>query len=388
MRVALVSEYYYPDVGGMPEHVHNLAAELGRRGHEVVIVTTEFPDVGLADPPPPPCEVVRLGRSCRPLIENGSVSRAAVGFGLRPRLMALFAQRRFDIVHVHAPIFPTLSLLAIACAPPGSRTVGTLHTHFSDSRVLRLFRRPLQRYLDALDGLITVSESALRSMRKVGFRLAAEEIPNGVSLSYWQSGTRLPRYDDGRINLLVQARLEPRNHIKTIVAALSRLREGPPLRLLVVGDGPLREELGRAAAGLCVELLGAQGEARRDFAKTADIYCFSAAIASHPMALLEGMAAGLPILAHDIEGVRELVADGREGFVLPLADPSAYAAALHRLATAVELRKRLGAAALRRAAAFDWPRIAARIEAFYEAVLSRPHATSPNFVAPQAPEPA
>src|SRR5690242_12922152 len=122
LRVALVSEYYYPDLGGMPEHVHHLGMELCRRGHQVTVVTTAFPEAPPLTPKDaPPFSVVRIGRASRPLIANGSVSRAAVGFGLSRELAALFLAQRFDLIHVHAPIFPTLALLAIRCAPSSAR---------------------------------------------------------------------------------------------------------------------------------------------------------------------------------------------------------------------------------------------------------------------------
>jgi phosphatidylinositol alpha-mannosyltransferase len=376
LRVALVSEYYYPDIGGMPEHVHHLAIELCRRGHAVTLITTAFaePPAPPAPPnrrPPPalPYDVVRLGRASGALITNGSVSRAAVGLGLGAEMARLFRQRCFDVIHVHAPIFPTLSLLAIRSAPASALLVGTLHTHLEDSALLRLLRRPLQRYFDALDGIIAVSESALSCMRRLGFDCDGEIIPNGVDLDYWQGGHGLSAWQDGALHLVAQARLEPRNHIGTIIEAMHRLQQAPGaaprLRLLLLGDGPERAQLERASVGLPVHFAGAVHAERADFVATSDIYCFTAALASHPMALLEGMAAGRPVLAHDIDGVGQLVRNGIEGLVLPLRDPAAYAEALRRLAADPALRQRMGAAARARVAPFAWPRIATQIEAFY-----------------------
>ena len=99
LRVALVSEYYYPDIGGMPEHVHQLGRSLVARGHSVTLITTEFPG-HVELPVETPFEVVRLGRASPPLITNGSLSLAAVGWGLRRRLRRLFVERRFDVIHV------------------------------------------------------------------------------------------------------------------------------------------------------------------------------------------------------------------------------------------------------------------------------------------------
>ncbi len=375
LRVALVSDYYYPDLGGMQEHVHNLALQLTQRGHAVTVITTTFAAPLLPPGASLPFEVVRLGRASGAIIANGSVSRAAVGLGLGTAMRRLLHERRFDVIHVHAPIFPTLSLLAIRCAPPEALLIGTLHTHFDDSQLLRLLRWPLQRYLDALDGLIAVSDTAVTCMRRLGFACEATIIPNGVDLTYWQAGAALGAWRDGQVNLIAQARLEPRNHLGTIIAALRLLADrdpGAPVpRLLVLGEGPQRPELERQSAGLPVHFAGAVLGERADFVATSDIYCFTAAIASHPMALLEGMAAGRPVLAHDIAGVRLLISDGVEGFVLPLDDAPAYAAALHRLVADPALRATMGAAAQARVAAFAWPLIAGQIESFYLAAAAK-----------------
>ena len=370
LRVAIVSEYYYPDLGGMPEHVHHLARSLSARGHSVVVVTTRFD--GHVEPMPGTStyEVVRIGRACPPLITNGSVSRAAIGWRLGAQIQRLFTERNFDVIHVHAPLFPTLALLAIRYAPPTAKLIGTLHTHLTDSTLLRWFRRPLQRYLNALDAIVAVSPSAIDCLRRLGFELEAAVIGNGIDLDYWQSGRPLTQFLDGRPNLLVQARLEPRNHIGTILAALRQLQQGAfpdgqlP-RLLVLGEGPLRTSLQAQSHGLPVHFAGSVLGGRADFAATSAAFCFSAAIASHPMSLMEGMAAGRPVLCHQIAGVPELVTDGVEGFVLPLNDAASYAAALSHLLRDDELRCRMGAAARRRVAEFAWPKITHQLEDLY-----------------------
>lgn len=366
LRIALVSEPFYPDLGGMPEHVHNLGRELAQRGHRVTVITTSYPRAPRLDLPTAPYDVVRIGRATSHIVSNGSQHHVAVGLRLRAQLSALFAERDFDVIHLHGPIFPTLSLLAIHCAPPRAALIGTLHTHFSDSGLLRLFRRPLQRYLDALDGVIAVSDSALRSLQHVGLRCAATRIENGIDLAYWQGGRAVPTLRDGCFNVLVQARLEPRNDVATVLAALRHLPDPPSVRLIVVGDGPDLSRLQRASSGLNVQFVGSQLQGRADLAASADAYFFTATIASHPMSLLEGMAAGLPTLAFDIEGVRGLLGDGVEGFVLPLGDAARVAERLWTLRQDPALCRTLGTAAQQQAQAFAWPRIAEQVLAFYE----------------------
>lgn len=366
LRVALVSEPFYPDLGGMPEHVHNLARQLVHAGHAATVITTAYPQAPSLAVPDAPYDVVRLGRATSHIVSNGSQHHVAVGLCLRAKLTTLFAQRDFDVIHLHGPIFPTLALLGIHCAPARAALLGTLHTHFDDSRLLRLFRRPMQRYLDALDGLIAVSDTAVQSLQRVGLRCQATHIENGVDVEYWQAGQPLPALRDGCFNLLVQARLEPRNDVGTVIAALRRLPERDRVRLIVVGDGPDRTRLQNEAKGLDVRFLGPQLAARADVAASSDAYFFTATIASHPMSLLEGMAAGLPVLAFDIAGVRGLVRDGNEGAVLRLGDVEQVAARLRALVADVGLRRALGQAALRRAMDFSWPTMAGRVMAYYE----------------------
>ncbi|MCS6915201.1 MAG: glycosyltransferase family 4 protein [Myxococcota bacterium] len=372
MRVVLVSEYYYPDVGGIPEHLHHLGRHLARRGHQVTILTTCFPGLeGVPVPADPALEVIRLGRSSRPVLTNGSVSRAAVGLGLGRQVRALLAARRFDVIHVHGPLFPVLPLLAIRHAPPASALVATLHTHFGGSAIMRLLRPLLQRYLDVLDGIVAVSASAAASLHRLGFRFCAQIVPNGVDLAYWSSGQRLPWVGDDIPTILIQARLEPRNRVELVLAALGRLPSGTA-RLILVGDGPCRGALQAAVPPghrQAVHFVGTQIARRPDYARSADIYCFTADMASHPMSLLEGMAAGLPVVCQDVAGVRELVRPEREGLIVPLGDVEAWAQALARLARDPLLRRQMGEAARQRAAAFAWPILAERVEAIYVASM-------------------
>ena len=106
LRIALVTEYYYPHLGGVCEHVHFFAREARRRGHHVDVITSHIP--GAAPQP----NVIRLGRS-QPVYANGSQARITLGWNLRHDLRRVLRDGRYDIVHVHSPLTPVLPLLAI-----------------------------------------------------------------------------------------------------------------------------------------------------------------------------------------------------------------------------------------------------------------------------------
>src|SRR5574342_382821 len=103
MRVALVAEDYYPQLGGVPEHVHNLALQRNRWGHPPTVVTSHMGPYAAAE------FGQRVGTS-RVIYANGGVSRVTTGWRLVRRLAALFRAGRYDIVHVHGGLAPTLGL--------------------------------------------------------------------------------------------------------------------------------------------------------------------------------------------------------------------------------------------------------------------------------------
>src|SRR5713226_2991256 len=128
MRIAIVSSYYYPQLGGITEHVHGQASELARRGHEVTVVTPRLlripKTVDADDLPEPSFEVCRVGRAF-PFYANGAETLVTLGPRLRFALDRLFAERQFDVVHIHNPLGPMLPITATmrSRAPV---TVGTL----------------------------------------------------------------------------------------------------------------------------------------------------------------------------------------------------------------------------------------------------------------------
>ena len=329
MRIGIVTEYYYPSIGGIQEHVHNFARDARKLGHTVKIVTSAMPDVSRK--PEPSRDVIRIGKSV-PVYVNGGFGRVTLGPGLSRAMRQVLSRERFDVVHVHAPLTPVLPLLAIhhSTAP----VVGTFHTHFRSSLMYRLMHRHLQRYLDRLDAAVAVSRACLTGFQgrlRAHFRI----IPNGVDVDTFARGRRIARYDDGRLNVLFVGRLEPRNGLDRLIEAFVRLRADVDARLIVLGNGPLlpryRAMIPRELAGDVV-FAGRVLDERPDWYATADVYCAPARIASFGVTLLEAMAAGKPVLASDIEGYREVLEHGREGELVSPDDPDAWVRALARIA--------------------------------------------------------
>jgi phosphatidylinositol alpha-mannosyltransferase len=384
VKVALVTEFYYPHLGGVTEHVYHLARYLTASGHGVRVVTNhvaEAPrraDLETVMVPEGAFDVVRIGRGM-PIESNGSQSRVTIGFGLERRMRA--ALEGVDLVHVQSPLFPMLPYLALKVARRrGVPTVGTFHTNFDGSAALRAFGPVIRSYSRAIDRGIAVSESAGRAVADF---LAAPPIiiPNGVDVAAWSAGERRPELclgqgqamtgETGARNIVFLGRLDPRNDVEVLLAAFARIApEVPDARLILVGDGPRRADyeasVPPALAGRVV-FAGSQAsvEARASYLASAEVMAFTARIVSHPMALIEGMAAGRAVVAYDIEGVRELVTDGREGYKVPVGDAAALGDALVSVLCDDAHRRVMARLARARAASFDWSVVAQRIEDVY-----------------------
>jgi len=376
MRIALVAEDYYPQLGGVPEHVHNLALQLNSWGHSARVFSSNmgsYPDAAF---------VRRVGTS-RVIYSNGGVSRITTGWGIRRELEALFREGRYDIVHVHGGLAPTFGLAApIAAGRVGIPVVATFHSWFARSLACRVFRRPLQKILDRHAATIAVSEPVVDANSRY-FRADWEIIPNGVDVEFFRPNGRAPTdaLTQGP-RLLFLGRIEPRNGLGTALAALPRiLARHPNAVLTVAGDGPWRGYYERRARslGASVRFVGQVFEERPEYYASADLYLCPTTIASFGVTLLEAMACGTPMIVSDNLGFRSVIDGGAEAVIVPKDDPVAWADTTLALIADPERRRAMGAAGLAKAARFAWPRIARRELAVYERVLGTPP-SEPRYV--------
>lgn len=368
MRIALVSEFYYPHLGGVTEHVQNLAEQFRALGHEALIVTSHVPG---HEPGPEP-HVRRIGTS-RVVYANGSFARLTVGRNLVQRLAALFRAERIDVVHAHGGLVPTLCLLSPRAARRvGIPVVGTFHSWFPRSAAYRTFRRLGQREMDGFSARIAVSQPVVDALTRY-FRSDFDVIPNGVDVDYFQPNGRRPEDALRRgPRLLFLGRLDPRNGLDTMLEAMPRILEAyPSAELTVVGDGPLRAHYRRRARHLerAVRFVGRVYEERAEYYAKADLYVCPTQRASFGITLLEAMACATPMVVSDIIGFRELVDGGAEALLVPPDDPEAWASAVTRLVGNPELRGFMGGAGLAKAATYAWPLVARQVLGVYERVL-------------------
>lgn len=364
LRIALVTEYYYPHLGGVCEHVHFFAREARLRGHHVDIITSHIPGAPAAP------GVIRLGRS-QPVYANGSQARITVGLGLRRQMRRVLREGRYDIVHAHSPLQPVLPLLAIEEAD--CPVVGTFHTYFDHSVGYTVMRGYFQRRLDRLAAAIAVSRSTTVALERY-FTADWKIVPNGIDTALFTPDAPRPLAMRGDAPVvLFLGRFDPRNGLTTLIDAFRHVR-GPrrPAQLVVVGDGPLRDQYRRAAAGdPDITFVGAVLDERPGYYANSAVYACPTTKASFGITLLESMACETPIVCSDIMGFRDVVADGREALMVPCGDRRALADSLARVLDDDALRTRLGATGRQRALGYGWPHVTARVLDVYASVLGR-----------------
>ena len=370
MKIGIVTQSYYPRPGGVTEVAHFSAKELRKLGHDVTIITTSYTGSEREEP-----GVIRIGRNVLVPV-NGAWVNMTVGAGLRGELRRIFERERFDVVHAHCPLVPTLPLLSLETALPRQKVVGTFHAAADGNFFYWLFRRLLEKRARRLDRRMAVSEAARVFVSRY-FPGNYEIVPNGIDCTRFRPGIEpLAQYRDGRINVLFVGRLDPRKGVPYLCKAMPLVgRElGGNVRFLIVGEKGLRAHLCPRPTdlrGAEIEWIGrVSPEDLPRYYATADIFCSPATgQESFGIVLLEAMASGVAIVASDIPGYRTIVNPAREGILVPPRDPGELARAIVSLARDGELRRELGEAGRRQALRYDWPVVVRRLESVYRDVL-------------------
>jgi phosphatidylinositol alpha-mannosyltransferase len=369
VKIGIVTQSYYPRYGGVTEHVHHSALELRERGHDVTIVTSRFRQ-GEAENAP---GVVRIGYNIM-IPFNGAFVDLAIGMRLKAQLRSLMRAYDFDVVHVHAPLVPTLPLLAVQAAQ--CPIVGTFHTTGGRSRLLEWMRVPLTPIVNRLAARVAVSETA-REFAARYFPGPYHVIPNGVDVErFHPSVPPIARWrDKNHDNILFVGRLDPRKGVQLLLDAMPEVveRTRGRARLLLVGDSYLRLKYMSSVSPAMrrhIHFIGhVPSHELPSWYATGDVFVSPASgNESFGIVLLEAMATGRAVVASDIPGYRSVVTPDVNGITFPPGDRAELARTLSRIVSDPERRIVLGARGRTRALEFAWPRVTDRLEAVYREV--------------------
>ncbi|GGM72170.1 GDP-mannose-dependent alpha-(1-2)-phosphatidylinositol mannosyltransferase [Longimycelium tulufanense] len=366
MRIGIVCPYSFDVPGGVQAHVVDLARALRGLGHQVDVLAPADEDTPLPD------FVTPAGRALA-IPYNGSVARLAFGPVSYARVRRWIRDHEFDVLHLHEPTAPSLSMLALMAAD--GPIVATFHTSTPRSRALTAFQGVLQPFLEKVTARIAVSALARRvQVEHLGGD--AVEIANGVDVGFFANAEPLEGYPrEGGTVGFVGRFTESRKGMPVLLDALRLLvDELPELRLLVAGRGDsddLRKAAGPELADRLV-LLGQVDDGTKARAlRSVDVYCApNTGGESFGIILAEAMAAGAPVVASDLDSFRRVLDDGRAGVLVPVGEPDPLADALHDLLADPRWRTELAAAGRRRVAAFDWSLVAAQVLRVYETAVA------------------
>jgi phosphatidylinositol alpha-mannosyltransferase len=368
LKIGIVSPYGYPHPGGVNEHVRHTYEALRRLGHDAWIITSKYGKERATEG-----HVIRLGTGFA-FPANGSMGRVTLSWRFKERARALLAEHRFDILHFHEPLVPFLSPTVLDQSD--TVNVATFHAFGGFSPSYWVGRRFAGRLVEKLDGRIAVSGAARHFISRY-FPGDYQIIPNGVDLDRFADAEPLEEWRDGTINILFVGRFEERKGLIHLLKAYHRLRKRHvDARLLVIGSGPKAREY-RRFVGLRqvrdVEFLGRlTDDDKARFFASADIFCSPATgQESFGVVLLEAMAAGIPIVASDIHGYKNVVQRGVQGLLVEPKNHRALAAALYKLANDEDLRNQMGEAGRARAPEYSWDRVTEQIVDYYHEVRER-----------------
>ena len=371
LRIGIVTEYYYPLLGGISENVHHTATELARRGHSVTIISSTLPSNGFQYPVPNGIPTRRIGRS-KTFFCNGAIARYSVGTTIWSEMRDLLRADPFDLLQLHSPLVATLPPIAALLAR--CPRIGTFHSYFDRSLVYELFKGVLQKqFVRRLDGVTVVSPSVLRAMERY-FELDARVVPNGVDTTLFHPGApRLSKFSTDKRTLLFLGRFDPRNSFPFMLEAFTEVRRRlSDVRLVVVGTGPLEPAYRKMVPDDLRDDVHFEGAAlvdRPSYYTTADIFCSPISNASFGITLLEAMASGTPIVATDNVGYRDLLKPD-EALLVPF-EVGAFADGIIQALGDDRLRASMRAAGLRKAEEYSWPAVVTQLLAYFDEIRAR-----------------
>ena len=374
MKIALVSPYDWDVPGGVNTHVHALAQQLRDRGHTVKILAPAAHDVD--DP-----NIITIGRPW-PVSASGSVVRIALDPRVGKRVKQVLTSEQFDVVHVHEPLMPVLPIHVLRhsrTANPRVVNVGTFHARKDGGNRLYAYgRRLLKRFFRELDGKIAVSPPAGQYVEQY-FHGYYNIIPNGIDVAHWSRTdiAPMPGYE-ATTNILYTGRAEKRKGLAVLIRAFGMVNaRDANTRLIVVGP----DSRSRRRYEAWVERSGRRGiifvpeqpysELVR-FHRASQVFCSPAlGHESQGYVLLEAMAAGVPVVASNIDGYASVITHDVDGVLVRPNDAMALADALTALLNDPKRRAALAAAGRVKVEAYSWPTVTQQVLSYYERLLDQ-----------------
>lgn len=367
MKVALISFHSFYQPGGVKRHVLGLAKEFRKREVEVKIIVPRRKREEYYGK-----DVILLGTSF-PIPFSGAISDLAINFNPLA-IEETLKREKFDILHFHNFGFP--SILQILASPSASKTLNilTFHANLEGSNFMKKF--PI--FLDLInkicqwkiDGIIGIAPFILKYFK--GYQGPKIVIPNGIDSEVFNPRVpKLKKYSDDKINILFLGRIEERKGLIYLLQAYKILEKKLiNLRLIIVGDGPLKEDLEKWVKINKLKNVIFEGKVPEEKAslyyRSCDIFCAPSIFGeSFGLVLVEAMACGKPVVAFANEGYKEVLTGKGAQFLVKPRDYKTLAKKLEILIKNPKLREEMGQWGIKEAKKYSWSKIANRVFDFY-----------------------
>lgn len=364
LTIGIVCPYAWDIPGGVQFHVRDLRAALVKDGHTVAVLAPAEDDDNL------PHYVTSTGRPVA-VPYNGSVARLNLGFRSTRRVREWIRTGNFDVMHVHEPLSPGISAVALWAAQ--GPIVATWHSSMERSRVLSAGFYLAQTVMEKTRGRIAVSELARRTLvDHVGGD--AVLIPNGVDCAAFADAEPFEGWPgDGKALFFLGRLDEPRKGLDILLEALPAIAERHPgVRVLLAGPGDQDDIVKKLPDDVASRLtfLGLVSEEDKVRAfHSADVYVApNTGGESFGIVLLEAMASGTAVASSDLEAFRRVLDNGAAGRHFSNGDPASLAQVVSDLLSDDQGRAELVAVGHERAWLYDWGRVTREIVDVYRSV--------------------
>jgi phosphatidylinositol alpha-mannosyltransferase len=364
MRIGIVCPYSWDIPGGVSAHVADLAEALIRMGHYVsVLAPAEFDELL-------PDYVVSTGKP-RAVKYNGSVARLSFGPIAARKVSKWVEEGEFDVLHVHEPLAPSLSVLA--CWAAKGPIVATWHSSMDKSRMMLTLSKLAQTAMEKVSARIAVSEAARTTLIK-HVDGDAVVIPNGVDVRAFCNAKPMFGWPGANLSIVFLGRGdEPRKGLSVLVDAYPEIRRNHPnVRLLIAGPGEPANTLKSLSREdrASVTLLGMIApQDKPSVLASGTIYVApNTGGESFGIVLLEAMATGTPVIASNLEAFSRVLDHGRAGLTFENENSTDLAKVVSDLLADPIQRAELSVQGKSRVAEFDWSVVATRIVDVYESI--------------------
>ncbi|MEY3890014.1 MAG: hypothetical protein RLY62_196 [Actinomycetota bacterium] len=366
IRIGMVCPYGWDTPGGVQTHMKDLAEYLISEGHYVSVLAPVSDDsIRVED------YVVNAGKPIS-IPVNGSVARVLFGPLASSRAKQWIAAGDFDLLHLHEPAIPSLSLLA--CSAAEGPIVGTFHVSTPKKKAIYAIGPILEPIVEKLTARIAVSELA-RSTLKAHFDTDAVVIPNGIDGQKYANAKVNPEYS-GPNSIGFMGRFEePRKGLQVLIDSLAIVaRFIPNVKYLIAGPGDSEEFLKQLNPQLQsrIEFLGRLSDQEKEsFLKSVDVYVApNTGGESFGIILTEALSAGTAVVASDIPAFKAVLENGEVGALFKNQDSADLAKVIVGLLRDDERRKKLANNGKLSAQKYDWQVIAEQIESVYEMAIA------------------